>query len=96
MILNSCISRVTGSLISGAIGYPVKFTSLEDIERKYGDLRSSGVSCAKSAYRSCLFFRCHATDTDSQASTELLAHAEMYVTRAPAVTTLAALHSGTM
>lgn len=38
--MNSSTSRVTGPLLGGAIsdalGYPVKFTNLNDIERKYG------------------------------------------------------------
>ena len=133
--MNSCTSRVTGSLMGGAIGdalgYPVKFTSLEDIERTYGTSGlpaclvpnpHTGRACFSDATQLTLFTAeglIHAAKTSAdpvksvyrsylrwlytqdggllqQASTGLLAHAEMYVTRAPAATTLAALHSGGM
>ncbi|MCZ9312945.1 MAG: ADP-ribosylglycohydrolase family protein [Methanocorpusculum sp.] len=133
--MNSCTSRVTGSLLGGAIGdalgYPVKFTSLDDIERKYGTAGlpaclvpnpHTGFACFSDATQLTLFTAeglIHAAKTEADpvksvyrsylrwlytqdgglvqsASTGLLAHAEMYVTRAPAATTLAALHSGAM
>ena len=131
----SCASRVTGSLLGGALGdalgYPVKFTSLDDIERKYGTAGlpaclvpnpHTGFACFSDATQLTLFTAeglIHAAKTGTEpvksvyrsylrwlytqdgglvqrASTGLLAHPEMYVTRAPAVTTLAALHSGAM
>lgn len=133
--MNSCTSRVTGSLVGGALGdalgYPVKFTSFDDIERKYGAAGlpgclvpnpHTGLACFSDATQLTLFtveglIHAAKTGTDpvksvyrsylrwlytqdgglvQRAATGLLVHPEMYVTRAPAVTTLAALHSGAM
>ena len=133
--MNSCTSRVTGSLVGGALGdalgYPVKFTSFDDIERKYGAAGlpgclvpnpHTGFACFSDATQLTLFtveglIHAAKTGTDpvksvyraylrwlytqdgglvQHAATGLLAYPEMYVTRAPAVTTLAALHSGAM
>ena len=133
--MNSSASRVTGSLLGGAIGdalgYPVKFTSLEEIERRYGTngvpaclvpnphtglacfsdttqltlftaegliyAAKTGMDPVKSVYRSYLqWLYTQDGGLVQSASTGLLAHHEMYVTRAPAATTLAALHSGAM
>ncbi|HJJ97395.1 MAG TPA: ADP-ribosylglycohydrolase family protein, partial [Methanocorpusculum sp.] len=119
----SCASRVTGSLLGGALGdalgYPVKFTSLDDIERKYGTAGlpaclvpnpHTGFACFSDATQLTLFTAeglIHAAKTGAEpvksvyrsylrwlytqdgglvqrASTGLLAHPEMYVTRAPA------------
>ena len=133
--MNSCISRVTASLLGGALGdalgYPVKFKSIDDIERAYGTAGlpnrlavnpktgkacfsdatqltlftveglihagKSGTDPVKSVYRSYLKWL-YTQDGGllQNASTGLLAHPEMYVARAPAVTTLSALHSGAM
>ena len=133
--MNSSASRITGSLLGGAIGdalgYPVKFTSLEEIERRYGTngvpaclvpnphtglacfsdttqltlftaegliyAAKTGMNPVKSVYRSYLqWLYTQDGGLIQSASTGLLAHHEMYVTRAPAATTLAALHSGAM
>lgn len=133
--MNSCTARVTGSLLSGALGdalgYPVKFTSLDDIERRYGTAglparlipnpktmtacisdttqltlftaaglihaAKTGADPAKSVYRSYLkWLYTQDGGLVQHVSSGLMAHEEMYVTRAPAATTLHSLHSGAM
>lgn len=133
--MNSCAARVTGSLLSGALGdalgYPVKFTDLDDIERRYGTTglparlipnpktmtacisdatqltlftadglihaAKTGANPAKSVYGSYLkWLYTQDGGLVQHASSGIMAHEELYVTRAPAATTLHALHSGAM